>query len=188
MVAPNLVQQLGTAMDPFRMGHEKVQQAEFRGPQVQQPPVARDPVGYRVQAQPLHIHRILRHLGRPTAQHGLDPGLQLPGGKGFGNVVIGPRIQAGDFVLLVAPGREHDNGHIPGPVIAPQAAGQLEARHAGQHPVQQNHVRQDFPHPPFRLLRIQGPQNAVARMLEIGRNQLLNGRFVFHHKNVGCHG
>ena len=40
MVAPDLVEQLCTGVHPFGMGHEEVEQAEFRGPQGELGPVS----------------------------------------------------------------------------------------------------------------------------------------------------
>jgi len=145
-------------------------------------------MGYRVQTQPFDIHRVLGHLGRPAPQHGLDAGLQFPGGKRLGDVVVGPGFQPGDLVVFLAPGGEHDDGHILGPLVGPQLAGKLHPGHAGQHPVQQHHVRQHFPHLAFRFFRIIGPQNLMAGVLQVGGNQFLDGGFVFDYEDVGRHG
>eukprot|EP01107_Rhizomastix_libera_P006422 TRINITY_DN20562_c0_g1_i1.p1 TRINITY_DN20562_c0_g1~~TRINITY_DN20562_c0_g1_i1.p1 ORF type:complete len:262 (+),score=-23.55 TRINITY_DN20562_c0_g1_i1:270-1055(+) len=187
MIAPHLVQQLGPAVDPLRVGHEEVQQAEFRRPQVHRAAVAQHPVGNGIQAQAFDIHRVLGHLGRPPAQHCLDAGLQLPGGEGFGDVVVGPGLEAGDLVVLLAPGGEHDDGHVLGPLVGPQLAGELHAGHAGQHPVQQDHVGQHLAHLALRLFGIVGPQHLVPGMLQIGGDQFLDRGFVFDDKDVGWH-
>src|SRR5699024_10419347 len=54
-------------------------------------------------------HRCGGGPGAGSAQHRMDPGDQLPDAKRFGDVVICPRGQAGDFVLLRPSGGEHED-------------------------------------------------------------------------------
>ena len=51
MVTPNLIEQLCSGIHPLGMGHEEMQQAEFRWPQLNWSVVAGDPVRRRVEAQ-----------------------------------------------------------------------------------------------------------------------------------------
>jgi D-alanyl-D-alanine carboxypeptidase/D-alanyl-D-alanine-endopeptidase (penicillin-binding protein 4) len=68
-----------------------------------------------------------------------QPGRDLLVGERLDHVVVGARIETGDPVGHRVPGREHqDRGVNP---VAPQPAGDLDARYVGQPDVQDHDVQ-----------------------------------------------
>ena len=73
MVAPDLVQQLGARMDALGMGHEKLQQAEFRGSQLQMLSARADAMRDRIERESADFHRRFGRMRSRTPQQRLDP-------------------------------------------------------------------------------------------------------------------
>ena len=71
------------------------------------------------------------------AQQGADPGRQLLGHEGLGDVVVGAGLEPGHDVVGVVAGRDHDDGHR---ARAPQLPAALEAVHAREHEVDEHDV------------------------------------------------
>ena len=71
------------------------------------------------------------------AQVAPDPGQDLHGHEGLGDVVIGPHIQAQDLVLGLGFGGEQQNGHIG---KLPDPGGGGDAVHIGHHHIQQHQM------------------------------------------------
>ena len=77
--APDLVQQPLPAINPFRMGNEKMQQAEFSRADSNSLPVNRDPDGVRVQCQSLDGDDTLAVPGFCPPHDCPDTGQEFPG-------------------------------------------------------------------------------------------------------------
>ena len=77
------------------------------------------------------------HLGL-AAEHGPDAGAQLAGVEGLDQVIVRPHLQAHDFVHVLVPGSEHDDGHRA--ARAPQTAQHFKAIHARQHHVEHHQI------------------------------------------------
>ena len=75
-------------------------------------------------------------LGVP-AQVGADPGDDLQGVEGFGDVVVRAHVQPQDFVRVLTLGGEEDDGHV---AQLPQLRGGGDAVHAGHHDVHEHQV------------------------------------------------
>ena len=72
-----------------------------------------------------------------AAEDGLDPGQQLAGREGLGDVVVGAELEAEDAVVFSSTGGDEDDGDgAEGGVIA-QAAADVEAVSPGNHDVEQ---------------------------------------------------
>src|ERR1019366_5844705 len=73
--------------------------------------------------------------GRGTAEGGADAGQQLTNGEGLGDVIVGAQIECGDFVFLLAAGREHYDRRL-----APRAdfADDVKAIAVGESEVEQH--------------------------------------------------
>ena len=67
-----------------------------------------------------------------------DPGHELPHAERLRHVVVGAGIEASNLVGLLAPRREHDDGHEG--VEAAELLAHLVAVHVRQHEVQEDHV------------------------------------------------
>ena len=75
-------------------------------------------------------------------QHRPDAQRQLLHAERLADVVVGAGLEAGDAVVGVAQGGEHDDRHVR-PVDVAQDAAHLQAAEAGQHHVEHDHVRSD---------------------------------------------
>ena len=82
VVAPDLVEQLRAREHAFWMRHEEMQQAEFRGADLQRLAVAGQAVCDRVQLQAAHVDDVVGELGA-AAQHGLMRAISSLGEKGL---------------------------------------------------------------------------------------------------------
>ena len=143
VVAPHLVEQLRAAVHPFGMFHQVVQQLEFGRAHLQCLRLEGHPVGARVQQQISDGDAVSHLLGCPAAQHGTDTRQQFLGGERLGDVVVCASVQPLYLVRLIATGGEHEDGHPLGTRVSAPFAGQGDATLAWQHPVEQDHVRQD---------------------------------------------
>ena len=85
---------------------------------------------------PEELRRRGRRLAEP-AQHGADPGEELPRAEGLRQVVVRAELQAEDAVELLVLGGEEDDGQAPG---APDAAADLEAVRLRHQDVQDDEV------------------------------------------------
>ncbi len=72
-----------------------------------------------------------------AAEDGVDPGQHLLHLKGLDDIVVGPHLQAGDFVGGVAFGGEHEDGGFVG---LPDLGAHGPAVHHRQHDIQQHQV------------------------------------------------
>src|SRR5262249_30627649 len=80
------------------------------------------------------------HTGGPTAraaQHGFDAGHHLGGGRGLDDVVVAAPDQAANLIRRGVAGAEEEDGDVGGLADTP---GELKAREAGHHDVQQQAV------------------------------------------------
>lgn len=187
MVAPYLVEQLSAGMHPFRVGHQEMQQAELGRAEVHRIAVGGEAVGGRVEAQAADLDGVLGGLRGAAAQHGLDAGHQLAGREGLGDVVVGAGLEAGHLVLLLAAGGEHDERDAAGALLAAQALGELDARHAGQHPVEQDQVGQGVADDALARLGVTGTQHVVTGPRQVGGDEFLDGGLVFDEEDRGGH-
>lgn len=179
---------LGARMDALGVRHEEVQQAELGRPKNNGRAARRHTVRGGIKPQAVDLDRIFGRLGLLPAQHRLDAGSQFAGREGLGDVVVGTGFQTRDLGLFVAARREHDDGHAAGALVAAQAARQIDAALAGQHPVQQDQIRQFRLQQPQCGFGVGGAQRVVTGAGERDADQFLDGRFVLDDKNAGHDG
>lgn len=79
-----------------------------------------------------------RLIGLAAAQHGPHTAQQLVGVEGLGQIVVGPGVEAGDAVVLLALGRQHHDGGLA--ALGTQPLQHLYAVHLGHHHVQYHAV------------------------------------------------
>ena len=135
-----------------------------------------------IEPQAAGFHQVIGRLRRAPAQHRLDARVQLARAERLGQVVVGAGFQAGELVALVGARGQHDDRHVLRAPVGAQPARELDAAHAGQHPVEHDQVRQRGAHHVERLLRVLGAQGLVPGELEIARDELLYRRLVFDHQ------
>ena len=140
IATPDLVQQLRPGIDPFLVGHEKLQQPVLGGAHGQGAFRRGYPVADRVQGQPVHFDRAVDAGRRCPAQYRFQPGNQFPRAEGLGDVIIGADFQALDLVVFLNLGGQHDNRDVGGCLFLFQPPCQLDTTGAREHPVQQDQV------------------------------------------------
>ena len=106
----------------------------------------------------------LRGLGGALAQGRPDAGQQLLDGKGLGNVVVRPHVQAGHLIHHRVPGGEHDDGHLAFPPQPPQ---HLHAAEGGEHDVQQDELMLPGQGPVQPGAAVEGLLHLVALVAEL---------------------
>ena len=92
-----------------------------------------------------------------AAEHRVDAGQYLFHLEGLGDVVVRPHLQAGDLVLQLTLGGEHDDGHLG---AFPDLFADGPAVHAGEHDVQQHQLG-------LELLKFLQTHQPVSRRLAV---------------------
>ena len=83
------------------------------------------------------VPHLLPAAGQP--QHSAHPGQQLPGVERFGDVIVGPQLQANNLVHILIFGGDDDDGDVY--LFPTDGLADLEPVHiAGQHQIQQYQV------------------------------------------------
>jgi hypothetical protein len=93
-----------------------------------------------IQHQAVRFDQLLAAAMVGTAQDGVDAGEQLARRERLGDVVVGAAFQAHHLVLLFRARRQHDDRHFLGFLVALERAGEFQAAHVRQHPVDQHEV------------------------------------------------
>ena len=135
-----MVENLGLGQHAVGVEHQVVQQVELGGGEIDFFLAEEYLVGIHVQAQVVDAQNgiVLVLDGAAAAQDGADAGNHLIQREGLGHVVVAAGTQAGDLVFGgVLRGEEEDGD---GASELAQAAGHLEAVHAGHHDVEDNQI------------------------------------------------
>ena len=112
-----------------------------------------------------------------TAEDGGDLFQQHRHGEGLGHIVVDLQVKAPKLLRLPVQGGEHEDGDLG--FLADQLA-HAEAVYFGQHDVQQDQVKGGGAEQLQGLHPVSGQAGLVASLLEIGGEQLLDVRLVFH--------
>ena len=136
-LVPYFGQQLALGHDPPRTRRQEEQQIELLLAQIQLTiPQDRQPGG-RVHPQRSNPDRRLVNLAAGPAQHGPQPGLQLPHRKGLHDIVICAGVEGADDLVVLVAGRDDDNRDGADSTQHPQ---QIETIDVGKAQIQQDHV------------------------------------------------
>ena len=114
----------------------------------------------------------------------VDPGHQLIGIEGFGDVVVAAGLEAGDAIGRHALGGEKDHRGAAQALIGPQLLEQPVAIEAGHHHVAEDHVRQHLLGHGPALLPVNGGGHRKALILQIGLDGRAQARFVVHQQQA----
>src|SRR6185436_19461062 len=116
----------------------------------------------------------LRRTFLPAASTGdrPDPGHQLAGGEGLGDVVVGTHLEAEDLVAFLDPAGDHDHGDGARVGILLEPATHLPAVDLGNHDVEQDHVGLDFPRLLDGVAPATGHHDVVALTREVVADEL----------------
>src|SRR5438105_8894042 len=154
---PHPVHQGVAGEDPAGVDQQQLEEVELLEGQLDGLAPHRHLVADGVEADVGHLDDlgggVLLLAGGP-AEGGPDAGHQLPEAERLGHVVVGAHLEADDGVDLGVAGRQHDDRH---PRLGPQLPADVDARHAGQHDVEQHQRR------PVRL-------EPVDRLQAVGRH------------------
>ena len=127
----------------------------------------------------LFLPRLL--LGAGPAKHRPDAGQHLLHLEGLDDVVVRPLLQAGDFVLRLPLGGEHDDrGLVPLPDFFQHGP----AVHDGQHDVQQHQVGLVGAEQLHTFAAVLGHLSLKALLLQVEMEQLGDVGVVLHDQDL----
>ena len=122
-----------------------------------------------------------------AAQQGLHPHLKLFEVKGFGEVVVGSRVEATHLVLGATQGGQHQDWNGRRAVIAAQALTQRQSVHLGQHQIQKDQIRGVLEGQGLALNAVFGALHIKAVVLEVATHELAHVAVVFDQEDAGLH-
>ena len=137
--APDLVEQLVAGIDAVRRGGEVIEKLHLLGRRVDLLAVDDELVGIEIDDE-LVIGELLALLGdllARAAEHRVHAREQLLDLKGLDDIVIRAHLEAGDLVLGLALGREHDDRDL---AVFADGLADLPAIHDGQHDIEHDEI------------------------------------------------
>jgi hypothetical protein len=109
--APDRRQDLLMGDEATGMAHQERQDVELLARQLGLGAVDRHHPPRQIDTQAARRqHRLLRRRRLAIAQQRAQPGHQLAGGEGLGDVVVGAGVEGGDLLALGVAGGEDENG------------------------------------------------------------------------------
>ena len=120
-----------------------------------------------------------------AAEDGVDPGQQLLHLKGLDDVVVGPHLQAGDFVGGFAFGGEHDDGGFVG---LPNFGADGPAVHHREHDIQQHQVGAEEAVELQGFAAVLGDHGLVTFLFQVEVDELGDVALVLYDEYFPCHG
>src|SRR5260370_42582799 len=87
VIAPDLVEQLGAAVDALRMGHEEMQHPELGRPEIDVAAGGADAMRDRIEPEVRDLDDVLGELRSAAPSHRLDTRQKLPGRERLGDLV-----------------------------------------------------------------------------------------------------
>ena len=130
-----------------------------------------------------HAYDVIAHRRRlRTAQDGANPGDDLPGAEGLGDVVIRAELQPGDPIGLLGSRREHDDRDIAG---TPHRPGDIEPVHARQGQIEDHQVGTVAREMLQRVLAVARGHDLETCALEVVANQADDRRFIVDDEHLG---
>ena len=182
VVAPQLGQQNFPGKHPPGAGQELPQQLELPGGELLQHPAVQaylHRVG--VQGQPPVAQAASGRVATRPPQHRRQLPQQDGHGEGLGDVVVDLQIKAPELLSLSVQGGEQDNGH---PGLAADKLAHPKAVQLGQHHVQQDQVERLLLKEAHRLNAVPRRCRLIARVAQVGLQQLLDVLLVLHNQNA----
>ncbi len=155
------------------------------GPSAQRLTAPGDTVGCGVERQ-IADHQHLAGQCRADAAHDrADPGNQLARGERLGDIVVRAGFQPAHAVVLCFARGEQDDGNVCGFLGAAQAAADLDAAGALDHPVEHDQIGHLFAGQQQRLVAIGGGDDIVAFGLEAEFEQFGECRIILDEEQAG---
>ena len=179
VVAPQPGEQHLPGEDPPRRGQKGAQQLEFPGRQIQGTAVQCSLPGVQVHHQIPVMQAAFRRFAAPAKDHP-DFLQQDRHGEGLGHVVVDIQAEAPELLRLSVQSREHQNGHLG---LASDLRADPETVDFRQHDVQQDQVKRLGAEQVQGRRAVSGHSGRIARVLQIGAQQLLQLRLILHDQN-----
>ena len=123
----------------------------------------------------------LRAASPEQSMHARD---QFGNGEGLDDIVVRPDHETAHALRLLAARRHHDHGQRAGILPRAQPAADLQPRHAGKHPVENDEIGRIFRQPKLGLVAPLDAVHDVALGLEIVGEQYRKVRLVLDHENA----
>jgi len=144
-------------------------------------------MGGAVDAQLAYGHGTVILVFARAAQDGLDARQQLARRKGLDHVVVDPRFQAADPVVLLATRGQHDDRHVAGHFVAAPASGEFQTTGPGQHPVEQDQVRNPVGDGGGGLAAVPGVHWLVVALTQGEGHHVADGGLVIDYQDAFLH-
>src|SRR6516164_6752329 len=182
VVAPDFFEQSIAAEGFARMAEEVLQKIELIGRKLHGLPVA----GNLTSAQ---VHRNVAErvtfLGTAmgTAEDSLDAGQQLADGKRLGNIIVGTKLEADNFVHFLAACGQHN--HRNGRALGLQLLADVQATHFRHHHVEDHEVGRVVERASQALGSIARSKHFVALVLKVVAQTGNHVGLVFYDKDPG---
>ena len=187
VAAPHPVEKLAAGEHALGMAHEEMEHAELRRSGPDRLPMTGDAMAHRVQPQPVDLERAVVADRSGPLQHRADPRHQLLHRERLDDVVVGARVESAQPVALLALRGQHDERDVPGGIASAKPACELQAAHAGQHPVEQNEVRTRLRDLAVRLHGIRHGAGVEPGPRQCELHHLADGGLVLDEKNTLAH-
>ncbi|GAA4233048.1 hypothetical protein GCM10022254_34520 [Actinomadura meridiana] len=181
VLAPHLPHQHVARHGPPGPAHQRRQQVELAGPQVQLAVGEEHLPGRDVERERPDLHQFGGHLG-PAAAERPEPGQQFPRPERFDHVVVGARVQRHDDLDLAGAGGDHEDAHLGQP--GPQPPAQDDAVHVGQAEVEQDEPGAAAQHRLGRLPAVARQRRRVSLGAQNGDQIGADFRVVFDDQQV----
>ena len=184
--APHLVEQLVAGVDAVGRRRKVVQKLHLLGRRVDLLAVDDQLIGVEVDDELVEGELLALGLAvvAGAAQHGVHARKQLLDLEGLDDVVVRAHLQAGDLVLGLTLGGEHDDGHFHG---LAQLAADLPAVHHGQHDIEQHKVGLDLLGHLDGLAAVGRVRDLEPVLLQVQTQQLCDVVIVLHDEHFLAH-
>src|SRR4051812_36871968 len=162
VVAPDLVEQALAGDDEALVAHQELEQLELPISQLDFPLAAADLAGVGIEDEVAYLHRGGATRGTAPQQRP-DPRQQLLALERLDQVIVGAAVEAGDAVLGLGAGGQHQDRHV---AIAAQAPTDLDPVESRQAEVEDDEVGKEAGSDVERLGSVGGGADFVALVAE----------------------
>src|SRR5262249_15212331 len=157
VATPDHVQEFLAAEDPAGRPDQGGQELELFRRELDLAALHADLEAIAVDLEVAHLEARLLFLGvggAAAAEHGADPGDELPGRERLGHVVAGTDLEAEDLVALFHAAADHDHRDLREIRVLLEPPADLPAIQLRDHDVEQKHVWMVLAREPQRLVAV----------------------------------
>ncbi len=132
-----------------------------------------------------HAKFVGHHLEADKAAHAREQRRIV---DGFGQKIVGTRLETGDAVAGLVQSSDHHDGNMGGLGIGLDAAADFETVHAGHHYVQQHDIGDGLFHPGQAFQAVKRSDDFEIFRRQLRFQKLYVGQDIVDDKNPGRHG